>query len=277
LDRYIIKEDGSLEIFNEEKIRRSLEKSGADEGTITGAIERVKRDPRNRVPSKEIYRSLLKHLKSRKPDIALKYKLKRSIMDLGPTGYVFEKYVAKIFTEYGYKTEVSRIVKGFCVDHEVDVVAEKDNLHYMIECKYHNDLDMRSDIKTALYVHSRFEDIKKACMLKNNGFDMKEGWLVTNTSVTSEVIKYSECIKMKVIAWHYPELRNLEYYIENKKLYPISILNGLSSWQKNTFYENEIITVRDLLKYNAGDIEKLIKIKKDNAEKLFIQTMMLVS
>ena len=52
------------------------------------------------------------------------------------------------------------------MDHEVDVVAKKDNMVFFLECKYHNHRGTYSDIKTALYVHARFVDIEKA--IKNS-------------------------------------------------------------------------------------------------------------
>lgn len=276
-NNYIVKKDGIKEAFDEEKIRKSLINAGASRDFTESIIKMVRDKLKNMMPSKEIYKIIRTYLRRKKPDIALRYKLKRAIMDLGPTGYIFEKYIAKILTEYGYNTEVGEIVSGYCVDHEVDVIAEKDNAHYMIECKYHNNLDTSSDIKTALYVHSRFQDIKKACMEKGNGYNLKEGWLITNTKVTSEVIKYTRCVEMKVVAWHYPEEKNLEYYIENKRLYPISILDGLNNQQKNILYDNGIITVKDLINYGVENTGKLLKAKPVDVNKLFLQARMLTN
>ncbi len=59
-------------------------------------------------------------------------------MELGDTGYPFEKFVAALLRSEGYETKVGVIVQGHCVTHEVDVVAENDRHHYMCECKFHN-------------------------------------------------------------------------------------------------------------------------------------------
>ena len=45
--------------------------------------------------------------------------------------------------------------------HEVDVIAEKDNQHFMIECKFHNDSSRNCNVKIPLYTQSRFLDILK--------------------------------------------------------------------------------------------------------------------
>ncbi|MCL5073186.1 MAG: restriction endonuclease [Actinobacteria bacterium] len=276
-EKYITKEDGKQELFDEEKIKKSFLKAGADINTAASATYSIKNNLRNYMQAKDVYNQAIKHLRKKQPLVALKYTLKKAIMDLGPTGYVFEKYIAKILKEYGFKTEVSRFVTGFCVDHEVDVIAEKAGGHYMIECKYHNNSDTGCDIKTALYVHSRFQDIKKGCEANLNSYNLKEGWLATNTKVTSEVIKYANCVKLKIIAWHYPEQENLEYFIENKKLYPVSILQGLNNQQKIILFNQDTITIKDFLEYTPDSIARTIHTNSIFAHRLFEQAEMLIS
>jgi len=275
--KYIVKGDGKQELFDEEKIKKSFLNAGADLDTAVSAADSVKNNLKNYMQSKDIYVQAIKQLGKKQPSAALKYTLKKAIMDLGPTGYVFEKYMAKILREYGFKTEVSRFVPGFCVDHEVDVVAEKNGEHYMIECKYHNDLGTGSDIKTALYVNSRFQDIKKGCEANLNCYNLKEGWLATNTKVTDEVIKYANCVKLRIVAWHYPRQENLEYFIENKKLYPISILQGLNDQQKIILFNQNTITIQDFLEYTPDSIARTIHVNPIFAHRLFEQAKMLLS
>lgn len=276
-EKYITKKNGTHELFDEEKVKKSFLNAGADTNTAVSTVNSIKNSLRNYIQTKDIYGQAVKQLAKKQPSVALKYTLKKAIMDLGPTGYVFEKYMAKILKEYGFKTQVSCFVPGFCVDHEVDVVAEKDGEHYMIECKYHNDLDIGCDIKIALYVQGRFQDIKKSCEANLNNYNLKEGWLATNTKVTSEVIKYANCVKLRVIAWHYPKEQNLEYFIENKKLYPVSILQGLNNQQKIILFNQNTITIQDLLEYTPDSIARTIHISPVFAHRLFEQAEMLLS
>jgi len=273
--KYITKDNGEKEPFDEEKIRQSMQRAGADSQAADYAVGSIKKNFTNYMNSGEIYRQAVKQLKKINPAVALKYTLKKAIMDLGPSGYVFEEYVAKILENYGYEAKTGQFVRGLCVEHEVDVVAKKDMQHYMIECKYHNDADYSSDIKTVLYVHSRFEDIKKGCEAKLNDYNLKEGWLATNTRVTNEAVKYAKCVGLGVIAWHYPQEKNLEYYIENKKLYPVSILQGLNKKHKEILFENNIITIQDLLNLTSGSLESIIQASTVNTNKLFEQAEML--
>jgi len=42
-------------------------------------------------------------------------------MNLGPTGYPFEKYIAKVLNTYNFTTKTNQVLNGKCVFHEVDV------------------------------------------------------------------------------------------------------------------------------------------------------------
>ena len=277
MEKYIVKEDGEKEIFSEKKIKKSLLLAGTEEKNANYIIGVIKENLEKVSKSNDIYKLALKQLKKKQPNAAIKYTLKKALMNMGPAGYVFEKYIAKILKEYGYKTQVGEIVKGFCVDHEIDVIAHKDRGHYMIECKYHNNKGAKSAIQTALYVYARFLDLKKANKDLREEYNFQEVWLATNTKCTSTAIRYANCVKLRIIAWHYPKGKGLEHYIENKKLYPISILPGLKISQRNILFKNDIITVKDLLGNSPQSIETLLSINKSASDRLFTRAALIIS
>ncbi len=265
----IIKSDGNLEAFNEAKIISSLIKAGATPEQADEVLNHLKPEIRDGASTEDIHNLALQHLSKVEHKLALKYSLKRAMMLMGPQGFVFEKYIAKILDKYGYSTKVGQILKGCCVNHEVDVVAKKGNMVFFIESKYHNRRGTYSDVKTALYVHARFVDIEKA--IRNNGGSNDihyYGWLVTNTKCTSECVKYASCVKLKVMAWQHPKVRNLQYYIENKKLYPISILTTITKNQKEALFDSGILLVQELVSMEADEIMHLLSIKKIKTMKI---------
>ncbi len=276
MQKTIIKEDGEREVFRQEKIKKSLLRAGAEPKTADHVIGVIQEHLEKISESKHIYKLALKHLRKKQPEAAIKYTLKKALMNMGPAGYVFEKYVAKILKEYGYRTEVGKMVHGACVEHEIDVIAHQGDSHYMIECKYHNNKGAKSSIQTALYVYARFLDIKKANKDRRQDYQFKEVWLATNTACSSMVKKYASCVKMGVIAWHHPQEKNLEYYIENKKLYPISILPGLKTKQRDQLFEKDIVTVKDLLAHSPQAIASLLSIKKSAADRLLAKAAMTI-
>jgi len=277
MEKYIIKADGKKEQYDEEKVSCSFIKAGASPEIATVATKTINKKVKDNMSTDEIYHRALSHLRVLEPRVALKYSLKRAIMDMGPEGFVFEKYIAKILREYGFITEVGQILNGYCVDHEVDVVAKKENQICLIECKYHNSPGIKSDIKTALYIHSRFLDIEKACREKDNNNNTRfEAWLVTNTKCTSDVIKYAGCVGLKILAWHYPKVKNLEYFIETKKLYPISILSTITEKQRDILFDSGIILAKELGSYKVGSLAELISVSQPVALKILNEASIII-
>ena len=266
----IIKADGEAEPFDKEKINLSLLKAGASPDAAMKAIRAISKTIKDNMTTTQIYNKTLEQLKIIEPKAALRYSLKKAIMDMGPEGFVFEEYIAKILREYGFTAEVGQFIKGYCVEHEVDVVAKKEGKIYLVECKYHNSPGSKSDIKTALYINSRFLDIEKAYIENNSpSSNPIEAWLVTNTKCTSDAIKYACCVSLKIMAWQYPEVENLQYFIEAKKLYPIRILSTISEKKKEMLFDSNIILVKELLNFKIESLAEFLSIDYQKAEKIF--------
>lgn len=265
----VTKDDGSQELFDEEKIRLSMANAGADRASIEKAINNIKKNLTEFMPSEKIYKIAVKTLQKHEPVTAIKYTLKRSMMDLGPDGFVFERYLAEVLAEHGYKTTVGAYVNGFCVEHEVDIIAEKNNSHIMVECKYHNNPGSKSDIQVALYVNARYQDLKRGSQSGRINYDFTEGWLATNTRCSSQAIKYAGCSGLGIVAWHYPPDKNLEYYIESKKIYPVSILPDLKPHQKMGLFKKGIYTIQDLLENTPESVMDYLGISREVTDKIF--------
>lgn len=233
------KADGRLEDYSSEKVRSSLMRAGADDKTTKEIISHIETELYEGIPTQKIYSHIFEILKSKSSHLVARYNLKRAIMELGPTGYPFEKFVAGILTTQGYTTEVSQQVPGECVYHEVDVVAKKDGKQSMIECKFHNHPGTKSKIQTILYTYARYLDISM-----HNEFH--DAWLVTNTKVTNEVIEYAKCKGLTVIAWDYPNNMSLRKLIEDSNLHPITSLEHLSHERKRQLLDSGVVFVKDL-------------------------------
>lgn len=277
MSSHIIKSNGTIEDFSSEKIINSLIKSGCSRKQAESAFEYIKAEIHDGMSTEDIYQMALKHLGKMEHKLALKYSLKKAMMGMGPHGYIFEQYIGKVLSKYGYHTEVSQMLEGCCVTHEVDVVAKKDNLVFFIECKYHNRRGTYSDVKTALYIHARFIDIEKAIRKKSDKKIYYHGWLVTNTKCTKDAIKYASCVKLKIMAWQYPETKNLQYYIEKKKLYPVSILTSLKKKQKEVLFNSGILLVQELVALDGEAIMRILSINRSITLKILNEIDLLLN
>src|SRR5581483_9188859 len=187
---YVIKSDGTREPFDVSKLESSLKKSGASDPIIKRIVGQISDRLEPGITTHEIYKYAFGLLHKEEQPVAFQYSLRRAIMELGPSGFPFEEYVAEIFKHKGYQTKTDQIVKGFCVEHEIDVVAWNEEKLIMAEAKFHNELGTKSDLKVALYVKARFDDLRKMKFNYGKERDLDEGWLVTNTKFTSTAIEY---------------------------------------------------------------------------------------
>lgn len=269
----IKKASGELEPFSENKLRRSLERVGTSSDVVEDIVSHIAGELKNGVSTQDIYRHAFSLLNKHDRSVAGKYSLKRAIMELGPTGHPFEKLVSEILKTKGFSTQVGVIVQGICVSHEIDVVAEKENQHIMIECKFHNQPGTKSDVKIPLYIQARFEDVQKA-WLKNKDHTQKfhEAWLVTNTKLTSDAITYAQCVGMKPIGWNYPVNEGLEVLIDQSGLHPITCLTTLDAGDKQRLLNEGVVLCKELLHnkdilQNLGlDTAKISQVEKEISE-----------
>src|SRR5258706_10411405 len=94
---HVQKANGQLEPFSEEKVLGSIRRSGIPEHLHPFVLKHIKERLRDNITTNEISRHIAEFLeKSEEPYSKSKYLLKEAIMQLGPTGYPFEDFVAKI-------------------------------------------------------------------------------------------------------------------------------------------------------------------------------------
>lgn len=251
MDIPIVKSSGRIERFDLQKLADSLVRSGAPPDVAQDIARTVGTQISPSSRTKAIFRLARKLLRQYNRVSEMKYSLKKALSALGPSGYPFEKYVARILKAHGYAVEVDKVLEGYCVSHEVDVFATKGNEHFVIECKYHSNGGNPTDVKIALYVHSRFEDIRKAYARTPGGTALYRGMLVTNTRCTSDAIKYAECAGLGIMSWRYPEKESLEKMIEQKRLYPVTILPSARKGTLEALFRNDIILAQDIADMDA--------------------------
>lgn len=246
-DVWVIKSTGERERFSMNKLRRSLTRSGADDETINKIVEHLIPEIHDGMKTSQIYKHAYSILKKSKYPAAIRYSLRKAVMELGPSGFPFEKFVAEVLRGKGFTAQTGIILPGFCVSHEVDVLMEKGDRHIFAECKFHNQQGIKTDVKVALYVHARFLDLQKGHDLKEGSSPkIHEGWLITNTKLTSDAIDYANCAGLTVIGWDYPEKGNLQDLILEAGVHPLTFLSTLSQTDKNSLLEQGIVMCRDL-------------------------------
>jgi len=245
----ITKMSGEKAQFKESRLINSLERSGASEDTIQNITNKIKAYLFEGISTKEIYKKALALLKKSSRPTAARYKLKKAITELGPTGYPFERFIGEILRNQGFEVEVGVIVPGHCVNHEIDVIAEKDDKHYIIECKFHSDQSRKCDVKIPLYIKSRFDDVEKERKKNpNNNGKKHKGWIYTNTRFTTDAIQYGNCAGLSLVSWDSPNGNSLREIIDHSGLHPVTSLTSLTKKEKQLILENDTVLSIQLCK-----------------------------
>ncbi len=244
----IIKSSGERAKFSVHKLRNSLLRSGADDHTVEQILDVVRDELYQGISTKEIYNRAFALLKKKRSVFASKYKLKKAIYELGPTGFPFEKFVAAIMRYSGYDIKVGQILRGKCVSHEVDVTARKNNDYLVIECKFHSEEGRNCNVKIPLYIHSRYQDIITLNHDQNNGKMIPDqGWVVTNTRFTKDAISYGECSGLYLLSWDHPKKNGLKDRIDRLGLYPITVSTRLTNREKQFLLSRDIVLCKQLI------------------------------
>lgn len=243
----IKKSSGELVPFSTEKLKYSLFRSGASPDLIKKIIASVLTLPTQDLSTREVYKHAFKLLRKSSFQLAARYKLQKAILELGPSGYPFEEFVSHLFTFQGLESEVGVIMKGKCITHEVDVWAKNHEVQYIVECKHHSNQHYKSDVKVALYVHSRFNDVVSQLRKQQPSGMQYKCWIVTNTRFTSDAIAYASGENIELMAWDFPSKGSLRDRIDISGLYPITCLCSLTKSEKQFLLDQKIVLCKEIL------------------------------
>lgn len=262
----ITKANGDRELFSKTKLCASLERSGAPLALAEAVCQKVSATIGPDVTTTDIFRAALSYLIDEDLTLAAVYSLRRGVSSLGPAGFLFEHYLEVVLRAYGYTTKRNQIIQGTCITHEIDLTAQKDTTHFIIEAKYHNEYGIRTHVPTVMYAYARLLDIAEREVKNETQSYSHKMWVITNTKFTDTATKYAVCRDVKLTGWDYPKGESLEDIIINKKLFPITVLPALTEAARDTFAKVNIILVQDLLLYSSSELSARFGIPLDNAE-----------
>lgn len=241
------KADGTSEFFKVEKLRRSLRRAGAQPSEILEIVKDVEAHLYDGIRTQEIYRYAFELLRQMGAPIAARYSLRRALFGLGPTGFPFETFLARLFDVEGYTTQVGITLEGKCAPHEIDVAGYKHDHSFVAEAKFHARPGVKSDLQVAMYSYARFLDLQQQRICADDICGINEFWLITNTKFTTTAEKYGTCVGLQLLSWDFPHHNNLHDKIQRAGVYPITVLHSITSQQVSVLIQHGIILCRDLL------------------------------
>ncbi|OGG50799.1 hypothetical protein A2763_02615 [Candidatus Kaiserbacteria bacterium RIFCSPHIGHO2_01_FULL_54_36] len=240
----ITKADGEQEPFDPAKLEHSLALSGASSTMRARVLSHIMQELQPNITTEEIYRRAFEILRKEEvTPVAARYSIKRAVFALGPSGFPFEQFLAEVLRAHGWNVRTGVALNGRCAPHEVDVFAEKRGKRIGIEAKFHNDPGGKTDIKDALYVKARYDDLRNTPEASSR---VDEGWLVTNTQFTRNAIRYAQCSGLTLIGWDYPRARGLFTLIEEARVHPLTCLTTLTESEKRRLLEQRVVLCKHI-------------------------------
>jgi len=242
------KYSGELVEFDVRRLKGSLSKSGASPDVVEEVWETMKPMVYDGISTRDLYKLAFRLLKREADSFAARYSLKRALKDLGPAGYHFEQWVAKLFNHADYQTLTGQLLTGNSVTHEVDVVAQKGDELLLVECKFRNTEDAKITVTTPMYFLSRVNDFDgRTFSFFGKDGHFTAGWLVTNAYVTTDSIDFSPYYGLHLLSWNYPEESSIKRRVDNAGLYPLTCLTTINKAEKDSLLTQGCILVKDIL------------------------------
>lgn len=243
----IVKADGTREAFDPDKLRKSLRRAGAEKTELQAIVEQIEAEMHQGMRTQEIYRHAFSLLRQSAPPVRARYSLRRALFGLGPTGFPFEDFMARLFIKEGYQARTRITLVGKCATHEIDVAAYKEDHSFVAEAKFHARPGIKSDLQVAMYSYARLLDLKEQKICHEDICGVKEFVIVTNTKFTTTAIDYAQCVGLDLLGWDYPVNNNLHDRIQRAKVYPITVLQNISATQAATLISRGCILCSELL------------------------------
>ena len=239
---------GELVAFDLDRLKGSLSKSGASPDVVDEVWEAMKPMVYDGISTRDLYKLAFRLLKREANSLAARYSLKRALKDLGPAGYYFEQWVAKLFGHAHYQTITGQLLAGNAVTHEVDVVAQKGDELLLVECKFRNTEDAKITVTTPMYFLSRVKDFEGlGFSFFGRQMQFTAGWLVTNAYMTSDSIRFAQYYGLNLLSWDYPVESSIKRRVDNAGLYPLTCLTTINKAEKDQLLKQGCILVKDIL------------------------------
>lgn len=243
----IIKHSGHVVDFDRRKLRHSLLRSGADPAIADDILFAIEKHLYEGITTKKIYKLAFSMLKKLPGSPAARYNLRTAMQQLGPAGFFFEKFVARLYRAQGFQTRNNLNLQGKCVSHEVDVVLEKEGRIILVECKFHARRESTSDVKVPMYILSRFNDLKVVPnTIFKDGQYFDDCIIVTNNRFTADALAFASCSGLQTLSWDTPDKNSLRQLIDHTGLYPVTCLTTLSGAEKDQLMILDIILAQEI-------------------------------
>jgi len=272
---FVTKADGKKELFDREKVVRTCLRMGAARQVAETVAKKIETSLYDGIETQKILQMIFRQLSRHEPVVKHKIDLRKalSLMKSKPD---FEFFIRALLSEHGYEVTPNQIVNGKCVEHEVDAIARKDGLTYIVEVKHHSNYHVLTGLDVSRVARAVFEDVTEGFELRLNSLKIDKAMIVCNTKFSEHAERYAECRGIKNIGWNSPPDLNIQTMITEKKLYPITYLKGLTITTTERLTQAGIILLKQLTAKDPRELRRETRLPKEALDVIIKRARMIV-
>ena len=242
----MIKADGSKQLFDKGKVVRTCLRMGASPELAMEVADKVEDRVCEGMPTSKVLQLIFRFMRRDKPDLRYLFDLRKGLSLMGSKPE-FELFVLVLLAHQGFEVTANRILKGRCVEHEVDGIARKDGVTYFVEAKHHLSYHALTGLDESRIARAVLEDVSESFQLGRTDLKIDKAMIVTNTRYSEHAMKYGQCRDIMQVGWNYPFNEGLEAIIEEKRLHPLSCIRVLSDEVRLRLVDCGVVLISQLL------------------------------
>ncbi|MEM2922060.1 MAG: restriction endonuclease, partial [Candidatus Bathyarchaeia archaeon] len=259
--------DGSLEPYDRSKVVSTCLKLGADYALASEVADRVEERLYEGIPTERILRMVKTYLGQLRPRLLERTDLKEAL-SLLRSKPDWERFVQLLYVELGYKVDPNPVLRGLCVTCELDAIAKRGSDRILVEAKHHLDPHARVDLGVCREVRAVIEDLSDGYLRGYNSEQFTGAVVVSNARFTEQALQYARCRGIECLGWNVPKGGGINSLIEQRQLYPLTMLRELDSETKEALGNVGIVLIKQLVTTPLGEVAEKSGVEKAKLEKL---------
>ena len=264
---YVTKADGTRQPFNKAKIVGTCVRMGASRRVAAKVAETVEARVYDGIETNKILRIIRQQLGKYVPSVRFHIDLRRALSLIRPKPD-FERFIRILLREHDYEVSPNQIIRGKCVEHEIDAVARKDGKTFLVEVKHHSNHHTPAGLDVVRIARAVLEDAVEGFEAGLNGLKIDGIIIVCNTKLSKHAREYAECRGILYISWKLPVDNSLRMMIENKKLYPLTFLKNLNMGTRRKLELAGTLLVKELVEEQPLELSKRTGISIDTLRQM---------
>lgn len=242
---FVTKANETQQPFSREKVVKTCMRMGVTQTVADSIADWIETRIYDGITTKKLLQMIFRQLRKHKPLMRYQIDLRRALSLLSPAPD-FERFIQLLLREHGYEVTPNQIIRGKCVEHEVDAVARMNGKTCIVEVKHHYKYHTPTSLDVSRISRAVFEDITEGFEMGLNNLKIDYALIVSNTKLSDHAKRYAYCKGIRHIGWSSPNKHNLQTMIVEKKFYPITFLKALNADSRLKLTSNGVLLLKHL-------------------------------